>query len=126
MACSRKDSEERICVSFGRDLRYCTNTRAETYKQNEMNGFIYVACQRFNHVSAKFGTHSRKVHMTYLPHYAGDLRSSRDTPHLALCRYSRRHAILVRLEDRRLMQAYRRSMYTHIEKHDIRIVEARR
>ena len=33
-------SEDRAAVSSGRDLRYCTKTRAAMYTQKDMNGFI--------------------------------------------------------------------------------------
>lgn len=37
---NRNWSDDRAAVSSGRDLRYCTKTRAATKMQNDMNGFI--------------------------------------------------------------------------------------
>jgi hypothetical protein len=33
--------DERAAESSGRDCRYCTKTRAATYTQKDMKGFIY-------------------------------------------------------------------------------------
>jgi len=42
IAVRRKCSDALIWWSFGRDFRYCTNTRAATYKQNVVKGFAYL------------------------------------------------------------------------------------
>lgn len=42
-----KFNEDWTTVSSGRDFTYCTNTRAETYTQNEKNGF---SCEQLVHV----------------------------------------------------------------------------
>lgn len=41
IAARRNCREEIICSSLGRNFRYCTKTRAATYKQKARKGFIY-------------------------------------------------------------------------------------
>lgn len=64
--------------------------------------------------------------MTNLPHNARRFRCRSNTPDLTLRRHPSRHAILIRFEDRRLVQTYGRSMYAHIKEHNIRIIESGR
>ena len=121
MACKRNCNDEFICWSFGLVLRYCTKTRAATYTQKDMNGFICSSQSLPTTHRNQDYTYCTKVHMTDHAHNRSSLCRCCYTSDLALITDACRQPVLVCLEDCCLVKTYCRGMDAHIREHDVRI-----